>query len=137
MISSALSRLGKEGSFAGGVQENSAVGESQSNSRAERAVQEVEGQVRTMFHALQMRLGKRIPNTHAVLKWLVQYAGIILTKYATHDDGTTSYQQLHGKRATERLCEFGELVLFYIPKARRAKLDMAWTIGVYLGTTMT
>ena len=44
---------------------------------------------------------------------------------------------LHGKKANERLAEFGEMVLFFVPRARRAKLDLPWSAGVYLGTAMT
>ena len=71
------------------------------------------------------------------MKWLTQYAGVLLTKYHVHEDNTTAYQLLHGKRASEKLCEFGERVLFFVPKRRRAKLDMVWSAGIYLGTTLS
>ena len=137
MIQGALKILNIDGKFAGGVPENSAVGESQSNSRSERAVLEAEIRIRTLKHALQERIDRRIPSNHLMMLWLVQYAGVLLTKYAVHDDNTTAYQQLHGKRATERLCELGGRVLFYVPKRRRKKMDMIWTAGIYLGTTLT
>ena len=97
----------------------------------------MEGQVRTLKHALEERIQRRIPSTHPVMKWLVQYASTLLNKYTIHEDNATAYQQLHGKRASERLADFGEQVLFWIPKARRAKLDKMWAPGIYLGTTMT
>ena len=100
MIKNSLSVLGKEGWFAGGVPENPAVGESQSNGLAEKAVQDAETRIRVLKHALQDRIQKRVPSTHPVMKWLTQYAGVLLTKYHVHDDNTTADQQLHGKRAS-------------------------------------
>ena len=137
MIKKGLALLGKRGEFVGGVPEKSAVGESQSNGRAEQAMQEAEGQIRTMKHALQERIIRRVPSMHPIRKLICRYASIVLNKYAVHDDNTAAYQQLHGKRATERLADCGEVVLVYIPNARRAKLDMMWAAGVYLGTTGT
>ena len=56
------------------VPENSAVGESQSNGKAERAIQTVEDQVRTIKLALESRIGARIPSTHPVMHWIVLFA---------------------------------------------------------------
>ena len=64
------------GEFAGGVPENSAVGESQSNGRAESAVQQVEDYVRTYKAALEARLGVRIQASHPVMMWMVEYASV-------------------------------------------------------------
>ena len=52
--------------------ENSKVKDSQSNGRAERAVQEHEGLVRTMKLALERRLGRKVHSTHPVMNWLVE-----------------------------------------------------------------
>ena len=43
------------------------------------------------------------------------------------------YEELHGKKAVERRVEFGELIYYSTPKKGRAKLDLRWKIGVYLG----
>ena len=115
MVQGALRMLQSDGKFAGGAPENSAVGESQSNSRAERAVLEAEIRIRILKHALQERINRRLPSIHPVMHWLVQYAGVLITKYAVHEGNATSYPQIHGKRATERLCEFGERILALFP----------------------
>ena len=73
------------------------------------------------------------------MRWLVEHSAATLNKYALHDDGnsvTSAYEQIHGKKASEKVAEFGERVLFWIPKGRRAKLDMPWSAGVFLGTSM-
>ena len=120
--------------------EHSAVGYSQANGRSESAVQEIEGHVRTLKAALESRIRKRIPSSHPVIRWIIEHSATTLNKYALHDDGstlTTAYEQLHGKKASEKIAEFGERILFWVPKRRRAKLDLPWAAGIYLGTTMT
>ena len=137
MITSAMNILSGSSDWAGAVRENSAVGESQSNGKAEAAVQAIEDQIRVMKAALESRLSARIPSNHPIMKWLVEYAAVILNKYAVQPSGRTAYHDLHGKRVSERLVEFGETVLHYVPKKHRHKLDMRWGIGVFLGTTMS
>ena len=58
MLEQAIRRSGRHGSV---VPEASAVGESASNSRAERTIQAVEDLLRVHKHALEARLGKRVP----------------------------------------------------------------------------
>ena len=128
-IVAALRKLKVDGEWAGAVPEHSAVGESQSNGRAEVAVQTVEDQLRTLKHALEHHIGARIPSTHPVMMWMAEYTGTILTKYSIDTDGTTPYQHLHGRRVAERLVQFGEKILFHIPAKKRANLDIRWTPG--------
>ena len=136
MIQASMEKLGGSSTWAGSVREVSAVGESQSNGKAEASVKAVEDQLRVMKGALESRTGARIPSQHPVMKWMVEYASVLLNKYSIQADGKTSYHALHGKKVSERIVEFGETVMHYIPKKRRSKLDMRWATGVFLGTTM-
>ena len=136
MIEASIGQLRGATTWAGSVRETSAVGESQSNGKAEAAVKAVEDQVRVMKGALESRINVRIPSQHPVMKWMVQYAGVLLNKYAIQPDGKTAYHALHGRKASERIVEFGECVMHYVPKKRRSKLDQRWTLGIFLGTTM-
>ena len=63
---------------------NSAVGESQSNGKAERTVQMVEDQIRTVKLALESRIGARIPCSHPVMQWVVLHCADILNKYTVN-----------------------------------------------------
>ena len=99
--------------------ELSSVGESQSNGKAERGVQVVEDMIRTFKSAFEARLNMRLGSTHPVMLWLVEYVSALLCKYSVGNDGRTAYQKLHGKRAHEKLVEFGEKVLYFIPKAKK------------------
>ena len=117
------------------VPEYSAVGESASNGRAERAVQQIEDQARTLKSALESRIGLRIGSTHLVMAWLVGHCAIILNRFSVNPDGKTPYEVLHGKRAPDRFVELGERVYFYVPKRLRYKLDMRWQLGVCVGVS--
>ena len=126
----------KTGEAVVGAPELSSVGESQSNGKSERGVQLVEDLIRTLKSAFEARLGMRLGSTHPIMCWLVEYASVLLSKYSVGNDGFTAYQKLHGKRAHEKLVEFGEKVLYFIPKAKRAKLDKRFGLGVYLGRAL-
>ena len=106
------------------VPEESAPGESASNGAAERAIQMVEDQLRTMKHALEARLGVKIPCSHQIMRWMLEHAAMLLTNYhCSSDDHLTGYQRLHGHACTNRLPEFGETVMWYVPRRIRHKLD--------------
>ena len=78
-IEKSLEKLQKTGEALGGddflqlVPEKSAVGESPSNGKAERAVQSVEDMVRTYLHALEHRLKIKMPTDHPVMRWMVDF----------------------------------------------------------------
>ena len=114
--------------------ENSAVGESQSNGKAERAVQTVEDQIRTVKLALEARIGARIPCNHPIMHWVVIHCADILNKYTLNkSSGMSPYEETHGQRPPERRAELGERVSYYTPKKGRKKLDPRWKLCIYLG----
>ena len=116
--------------------ERSMPGESPSNGIAERAVQQLEDQIRTMKLAPEARLKVRIPMDHPIMAWMVEHASHLLTKYHVGPDGRTGFGRLHGKEVSERICEFGERVLYYVPKKLRSKMDARWKYGVFVGRAM-
>ena len=68
-----------EGDWQGAVPENSAVGESQSNGRAEQDVQFAEDQMRTLRVAIEDCIQARIPSTNPMSLWMAEYVGVLLT----------------------------------------------------------
>ena len=118
MIEAALQKTGKSGTFESyeAVPEYSAAGASASNGRAERAVQTIGNQLRTLKSALEARIDTRVPSTHPVLRWLVEHAASLINRFKVHGDGQTSYQKLHGKRSSEKVVEVGEQVFFSVPR---------------------
>ena len=75
MVENALARIGKSGTFEAyeAVPEYSAVGSSASNGRAERAVQTIEDQIRTLKSALESRMKARLPSDSPTFRWLTEH----------------------------------------------------------------
>ena len=121
------------------VVENSPVHSSKSNGVIERAVQTVQGMVRTMRSALEEKWGVELPIDHPIWPWLVEYAAFLLTRGEVGKDGKTAYERSRGKEAKIQGFEFGEGVLW---KRRReggplGKLSCMWEDGVFLGVKGT
>ena len=118
------------------VPEHSHPGESQSNGIAERAIQDLVDHVRVLKLALETNLNVRLPCAHPIMAWLVEHAAYLLNRCQLGTDGRTPWGRLHGKEASEKICEFGERVLWYVPKKQRAKLDVRWRHGIFLGRSL-
>ena len=112
-------------------------GESASNGLAERSVGEFMDQLRTLKTALESRLKVRLASSHPVTHWLIEHTSYVLNKFSLGTDGHTPYGRLHGREGQERICEFGERVMWYVPKKLRSKLDQRWRYGVFLGRSMS
>ena len=56
-----------------------------------------------------------------------------MNRYMLGTDGCTAFGRLHGRELKERICEFGEVVMWYIPRRVRGKLDVRWRYGLFLG----
>ena len=111
-------------------------GESASNGLAERSVGEFMDQLRTLKTALESRLKIRLSSSHPVTHWLIEHTAYVLNKFSLGPDGQTPYGRLHGREGQERICEFGERIMWYVPKKLRSKLDQRWRYGVFLGRSM-
>ena len=59
--------------------ENSKVGDSDSNGTIERAVQDVEQQVRVLRAALEARINRRVRINEAVVPWMIRHAACLIT----------------------------------------------------------
>ena len=115
------------------VPENSPVGESQSNGVAERAVQQVEDQLRVLKLAIERRLNVKIPCAHPAMKWLVPHSAGVITKYQRGHDGKTAFERLLGKQCREDTLEFGECILFKSNRTAEGRLAPRWEPAVWLG----
>ena len=67
----------------------------------------------------------------------MEHTAWVLNKFHLDDDGRTAYGRLHGREGHERVCEFGERIMWYVPKKLRAKLDQRWRYGVFLGRSLS
>ena len=89
------------------VVEASPKASSASNGVVERHIQTVEQQVQVM---LEDRWKMKIPSKHAVMPWMVEYAGHLINRFEVGKDGKTSYERCKGKRAKTLGVVFGEAV---------------------------
>ena len=83
--------------------EQSPAYDSKSNGFIERAIQSLEGQVRTMKLALEKRIGERVTGDMNVIHWLIEYAATILTLFEVGPDGKVPFQRLRGRKLKHRL----------------------------------
>jgi hypothetical protein len=133
-----LQEVGRWRAAAGGQKmnvESSEAYASQSNGVVESGVKAVQGQVRVLKSALEGKLGAEVLQDHAVLPWLVEYAGWLINRAEVGHDGKTPYERSKGKVAKLHGIEFGEAVLW---KRRPigghlGKLSCLWGDGIFLG----
>ena len=96
----------------GMIVENSPVYSSKSNGYIERAVQSVQGMVRTLRSAVEEKWGVKLETENAIWPWMVEYASLLLTRMEVSADGKTAYERSRGKVAKMPGLEFGEGVLW-------------------------
>ena len=133
LTEAAVNELGLDGNLLSAVPEHSPVGESQSNGRAERAVQQVEDMVRTMKAAFEDRFGLRLSSTSPIMHWLVEHAACTITRSQLDANGVTAYRALHGKSYSGPIAEFGERLFWYVPKRMRNTWIDAGVMGCTWG----
>ena len=97
----ALNRGGRFGT----ALDNSRVGDSDSNGTIERAIQDVEGQCRTMRSALEEKLNIKITLKHPVTPWLIRHAGYLITRCRIRPSGRTALQMMKGRRPNGKLAD--------------------------------
>ena len=86
-------------------------GKSQSNGVVEKAVQEVENQLRMMILALESRMGGQLELDHPAVFWLVEYVSELINRFEVRSiDQRTSYHRKYGNPGYQALAEFGEIV---------------------------
>ena len=76
------------------IPELSPVGSSQSNGFIERAIQDEEGQIRTLKSDLESRIQGTVPSSHDLVPWLVEYAAVLLNRGHVGSDGKTAYERM-------------------------------------------
>jgi hypothetical protein len=111
-------------------------GDKQSNGAAEKAIQEVEGLLRTRISHLSARYGLKVTCDMHIMSWLVKHVGTIISRFKVGEDGLTPYQRLKGKKAPDVILPFGEKVLWMPGKSSRGKLEKLeprYYHGVWVG----
>ncbi len=109
--------------------------DSDAHGLAERAVQAVEGQVRTMKLELESRLKGRVPVEHPIFTWLMRHAADVISKVEVkRATGRTAYEMLKGRRYTGTFAEFGQKVHYMVAqRPRGGDMQQRWHTGIWLG----
>ena len=110
---------------------------SQTNGVIERAVQEIEGIVRTIKMHLEHLIERRIPANHAILAWMTEYAAEMYNRHREVLNKRTPYELLKGRQRAKPMALFGETVL-WLPLNRKPdghvrQLEPKFKLGVWLG----
>ena len=69
------------------IVESSPVGSSQSNGTVERAIQSVQGMVRTLRSSLEEKCEKKFEAVHSIWRWIAEHAWFLLTRFEIGRDG--------------------------------------------------
>ena len=114
--------------------EESPVASKGSNGLAEKAVQEIEGQVRALKLALEGRIGQKIDAESRVVAFMAEYAAYLVNRLSVGKDGKTPYERNKGKKATVLGVEFGEKLLYKRKAQSKAdKINPRWEYGIFVG----
>ncbi len=118
--------------------ENSKVGDSNSNGKIERCIQDFKGLVRTLRSDVESKINEKIDLEHPVVPWMIRHAAHLITKCRVRENGRTAYQLMKGRRSNAKMVPFAETVLFKIPKTQHKIGDFEdrWERGVWLGFIM-
>ena len=70
--------------------ENSAVGDPNSNGTIERAIQDVESQIRVLRADLEERIATRVRLSSPVVPWMIRHAACLITRCRVRPNGRTA-----------------------------------------------
>ena len=120
------------------VPEFSPVKDSKSNGLAENAVKESARMIRTLKDQVEGKIGEQLREDEVLMTWIVDYAGMLITRVKKGSDGKTAYQRLKGKSPGKQVAMIGERVL-YMPirksSSRLNKLEPKFKYGIWLGVS--
>ena len=114
--------------------ENSKVGDSNSNGKIERKIQNVGNMVRTLRSFLSRKIGQSVKLDMKIVPWMVRHASYLITRCRVRAHGKAALQMIKGRSSLTELIPFGERILFKIPKTGQAvgSFEDRWESGIWL-----
>ena len=105
-------------------------------SMAERAIQTVRCQSKTLVHALEEQVKLKFDDKHIIHQWSVMHSAWLVNRFHFHSAiKTTPYQQLHGRPFRGKVACFGSLC--YGLDGTVDKHHPQWLAGVWLGKDLS
>ena len=115
------------------IPEESPKKSSGSNGVAEKAAEDIEDLIRRIFLGLQERLGRTIDARERIVAFIPQYAAYLYNRLHKGDDGKVPYERCRGKHPTVMGAEFGEKILYKIPKgAKKESIKARWLSLIHI-----
>ena len=65
----------------------------------------------------------------------MEHAASVYNRHLCNPDGKTPFEAIHGQRWRGRQVEFGEQVFYFVPKRLRAKPNLRWRVGSFMGNS--
>ncbi len=93
-------------------------------------------QVRVMKGCLEESVKSKIDPGHPIVKWLIEYAATVISRYRVGSDGRTAYERVRGKQCTKTVTTFGEKTYYInvtIDKESKEATEAKWEYGLWLG----
>ena len=99
---------------------------------AERSIQTLRAQSKTLIHALEEQVKVKFDDKHVIHEWSMMHSAWLINRFHVHSAlKSTPYQQLHGKPFRGRIACFGSLC--YGMDGKVDKHHPAWLSGIWLG----
>ena len=113
----------------------SPVKESQCNGRMEKAVQTLEGQIRTLVMDLKLEAGIELSPRAVAYPYLVRWACTVISRYKLTPCGKTPFHILTGRQCTRPITSFASPVVWKksMKESERLKGETDWDSGIFLG----
>ena len=67
--------------------------------------------MRTLRLCLDARVGRKVPDSHPLMAWLLEHTALLLNVTVRGDDGLTPWARVRGRAFNQRLFGFGESVI--------------------------
>ena len=99
---------------------------------AERAIQTVRAQQKTLSAHVRERAQVALPDDHPIHGWAARHAAWLLCRFQMHSTTkSTPFQLLFGRPYKGKICSFGSTVYCLDPKV--TKYQQAWRKGIWVG----
>ena len=89
----------------------------------EDAVQIWQGQLRTIKHFSEWRIGKRVEPGSALFNWLIPFCADILNKFRVGGDGRTAYERIMSYACNVALIDFEKSLTSNSRQTRMTEID--------------
>ena len=99
---------------------------------AERAIQTVRSQARTLVNYVEHQIEAKFPDGHPIHMWALLHSAWLLNRFHRHSAlGCTPYQSLFGRPYKGQVANFGQDM--YGISQKKTKYKAQWTRGVWVG----